>query len=74
MNTDFDAPQRTAPEFEGRQSGISCSVDEMRLVVEASTDLGDYPCADDHATLTRLAAVPGSRTVLRLHVSMLAAM
>jgi hypothetical protein len=47
MSTNFDTPPRTAPEFEGQQSAISCSVKEMRRVVETSTDLGGYPCADD---------------------------
>jgi hypothetical protein len=50
MSTNFDNPPRPPPEFEGRQSAISCSVDEIRRVVETSTDHGDYPCADDHTS------------------------
>jgi hypothetical protein len=47
MSTNFDSPLRTAPEFEGRQSAMSRAVEAMRRVVETSTDLGEYPCAED---------------------------
>ena len=47
MSTDFDAPPRTAQSSDGWYSPASCSVEDFRQVVEASTNFADYPWADD---------------------------
>jgi ectoine hydroxylase-related dioxygenase (phytanoyl-CoA dioxygenase family) len=46
MSTHSDTRTKMAQESQGWYSSTSCSVEELRPVVEVSTDLGDYPWAD----------------------------
>jgi ectoine hydroxylase-related dioxygenase (phytanoyl-CoA dioxygenase family) len=47
MSTHFDTRSRTAQSSLGWYSPESCSVEDLRHVVETSTNLDDYPWADD---------------------------
>jgi ectoine hydroxylase-related dioxygenase (phytanoyl-CoA dioxygenase family) len=63
MSTHFDTRSRTAHGSEGWYSAASCSVEEFRGVVETTTDLADYPWADD---VTQNVLVYGQRISPRL--------